>query len=146
MSTVKNRLSKTIFGALNMRTSRFYWKQADRGNSQQFILFLHQLHKANPAKKLMIILDNGSIHKSKKAKGFLKKHDWVELFFLPPYSPEYNPIERFWLWLKQKVYGSKSFNKIEELIQQARKLIWHYHEGKTISKINFNYEAYANLF
>ena len=94
----------------------------------------------------MIILDNGSIHKSKKAKGFVKKHDWVELFFLPPYSPEYNPIERFWLWLKRKVYGSKSFNKIEELIQQVRKLIWHYHEGKTISKINFNYEAYANLF
>ena len=146
MSTVKNRLSKTIFGALNMRTSRFYWKQADRGNSQQFILFLHQLHKANPAKKLMIILDNGSTHKSKKAKGFVKKHDWVELFFLAPYSPEYNPIERFWLWLKQKVYGSKSFNKIEELIQQVCKLIWHYHEGKTISKINFYYEALANLF
>ncbi|WP_428411011.1 hypothetical protein [Legionella sp.] len=56
MSTVKNRLSKTIFGALDMRTSRFDWKQADRGNSQQFILFLHQLHQANPAKKLMIIV------------------------------------------------------------------------------------------
>lgn len=32
------------------------------------------------------------------------------------------------------------------VIQQVRKLIWHYHEGKSISKINFNYEAYANLF
>ncbi|WP_428411012.1 transposase [Legionella sp.] len=91
------------------------------------------------------MLDNGSIHKSKKAKTFVKKHDWVELFFLPPYSPEYNPIERFWLWLKQKVYGSKSFNKMEDLIQQVRKLIWHDHEGRTISKIHFNYEAHANL-
>lgn len=128
-----------------MRTSRFYWKQADRGNTQQFILFLHQLHKANPAKKMMIILDNGSIHKSKKVQAFIKKHDWVELFFLPPYSPEYNPIERFWLWLKQKVYGCKSFTRIEELIQQIRKLLWHYHEGRTISTINFNYDAYADL-
>ncbi len=108
-------------------------------------MFLHQLHKANPEKKLMIILDNGSIHKSKKVKAFIKKHSWVELFYLPPYSPEYNPIERFWHWLKQKVYGCKSFTKMDELMQQIRKLIWHYHEGRTISKINFNYEAYAVL-
>ena len=99
-----------------MRTSRFYWKQTDRGNSQQFIYFLHQLRKASPDKKLMIILDNSSIHKSKKVRAFVTKHDWLELFFLPPYSPEYNPIERFWLWLKQKVYGCKSFTRIEELI------------------------------
>ncbi len=143
--TVKNRLSKTIFGALNIRTSRFYWKQADTGNSQQFIMFLHQLHKANPDKKLMLILDNGSIHKSKKVRAFIQRHDWVELFFLPPYSPEYNPIERFWHWLKQKVYGCKSFTKTEELIQQIRKLIWHFHEKRTISTINFNYDAYADL-
>jgi transposase len=31
-------------------------------------MFLHQLHKANPDKKLMLILDNGSIHKSKKVR------------------------------------------------------------------------------
>ena len=85
------------------------------------------------------------IHKSKKVRAFVKKHDWVQLFFLPPYSPEYNPIERFWLWLKQKVYGCKSFTRIEELIQQIRKLVWHYHEGRTISTINFNYDAYATL-
>lgn len=92
-------------------------------------MFLHQLHKANPDKKLMIILDNGSIHKSKKVQAFIKKHSWVELFYLPPYSLEYNPIERFWHWLKQ----------------QVRKLIWQYHEGRTVSTIHFNYDAYADL-
>ncbi|WP_083498051.1 transposase [Legionella tucsonensis] len=94
--TEKSRLGKIVFGALNMRTSRIYWKHADKGNSQQFIMFLHQLHKANPDKKMMIILDNSPIHKSKKVQRFLQKHPWVELFFLSPYSPEYNPIERFW--------------------------------------------------
>ena len=134
-----------MFGALNMRTSCIYWKQADKGNSQQFIMFLHQLHKVNPDKKMMLILDNGPIHKSKKVQRFLQKHSWVELFFLPPYSPEYNPIERFWHWLKQKIYGCKSFSKMEDLIQQVRKLIWHYHENKTVSKINFNFRAYDDL-
>ncbi len=51
VNTVKVRSSKTLFGALSLRTSRFYWKQADAGNSQQFIMFLHQLHKAHPNKK-----------------------------------------------------------------------------------------------
>ena len=90
-------------------------------------------------------MDNGSIHRSKKVQGFVEQHDWVELFYLPPYAPEYNPIERFWLWLKQKVYGAKSYSTIEELITQVRKLIWHYHEGSTVSKIQFNYNAYAEL-
>ncbi|WP_164838760.1 transposase [Legionella sainthelensi] len=100
---MKARLSKAIFGALNIRTSRFYWKQADTGNSQRLILFLHQLHQANPNKKLMIVLDNGPIHKSKKVQRFVQKNDWVQLLFLPAYSPEYNPIERSWQWLKQRV-------------------------------------------
>ncbi|HAU3583342.1 transposase IS630 family transporter [Legionella santicrucis] len=142
---MKARLSKTIFGALNMRTSRFYWKQADTGNSQQLLLFLHQLHKANPNKKLMIVLDNGPIHKSKKVQKFVQKNDWVHLLFLPAYSPEYNPIERFWQWLKQRVYGCKSFSTMEELLQKIRKLVWHFHEGRTVSTINFNYDAYADL-
>lgn len=93
----------------------------------------------------MLILDNGSIHKSRKVQAFVKKQDWVELFFLPPYSPEYNPVERFWHWLKHKVYGCKSFTKIEDLIQQIRKLIWYFHEHRTVSKLTFNFQAYADL-
>lgn len=134
-----------MFGALNLKNSRFYWKQSDKGNSQQFILFLHQLHQAYKNKKLVIILDNGSIHRSIKVQKFVKKHAWVELFFLPPYSPEYNPIEMFWSWLKRKVYGCKSFDKIETLIQQIRKLVWHYHENSIASKIKFNFKPYVAL-
>ena len=106
---------------------------------------MHQLRQVNPSKKMMIILDNGPIHRSKKVQAFVSRNDWVQLFFLPPYSPEYNPMERFWHWLKHKVYGCKSFTRMGQLIQQIRKLIWHYHEGRLVSKVNFNYDAYARL-
>lgn len=142
---MKNRLSKTMFGALSLRNSRFYWKQTNKGDSKQFLQFLHQLHQSHINKKLLIILDNGSIHRSKKVCKFVEKHDWVDLLFLPPYSPEYNPIERFWNWLKKKVYGCKSFDKIETLIRQIRKLVWHYHEDKIVSKIRFNFKPYKDL-
>lgn len=117
---MKNKLSKTIFGALSLRGQKFYWKQAQRGNSTQFSVFLHQLHKAYPEKTLVLILDNGSIHRSKKIKRFITKHQWIKLFFLPPYSPEYNPIERFWGWLKRKIYGCKSFACMDELVSNCK--------------------------
>ena len=55
----------------------------------------------------MIILDNGSIHRSKKVQRFVKNNDWVELHFLPPYAPNLNLIERYWKFFKKKVlYGT----------------------------------------
>ena len=68
---------------------------------------------------IILILDNSSIHKSKKVKESLKHNPWVKLELLAPYSPEYNPIERFWLWLKGKVYGAKSFRIIKEVIDKV---------------------------
>jgi transposase len=139
------RQSKTIFGALALQSQRMYWKQAPRGNAGTFIAFVHQLHQSFPDQLLVLILDNGSIHKSKKVKAFVAKTAWLELQPLAPYSPEYNPIERFWHWLKRKVYGCKSYKTMDETITKIRKLIWHYNEGRLITTIRFNFSAYAEL-
>ena len=64
------RVAKTVFGALRLRNAKVYWKQAIRGNQNTFISFLRQLKQNNPNKKLGIVLDNCSIHKSKKVKKF----------------------------------------------------------------------------
>jgi transposase len=45
------------------------------------------------------ILDNGTFHEAKK----LSIPPNVELIFLPPYSPELNPVERFWQDLKDQL-------------------------------------------
>jgi len=87
--------SKTIFGALDLQSQRVYWKQAPRGHAGSFIAFLHQLHQSFPDQLLMLILDNCSIHRSKQVKALLAKTPWLEFEPLAPYSPEYNPIERF---------------------------------------------------
>ncbi len=141
----KHRQSKTIFGALDLHSQRCYWKQAARGNASTFIAFLHQLHQSFPEKILVLILDNCSIHKSKKVKRFLANTSWLDLKHLAPYSPEYNPIERFWHWLKRKVYGCKSFKTMDDVIAKIRKLIWHYNEGRLIATIRFNFSAYAQI-
>lgn len=141
----KTRQSKTIFGALDLQSQRVYWKQASKGNAGTFIAFLYQLHQSFPNQVLVLILDNCSIHRSKKVKAFVVKTPWLELQPLAPYSPEYNPIERFWHWLKRKVYGCKSYKTMDEVISKVRKLIWHYNEGRLVTTIRFNFSAYAEL-
>lgn len=55
------------------------------------------------ADDVVIIMDNASFHNKKKLRAIAEKHR-RKLIFLPPYSPDLNPIEHFWHWLK-KVLG-----------------------------------------
>jgi transposase len=143
--TPAKRQSAMLFGALHLRTQRFYWKRAERGTSKTFLEFLYQLHQRFPEALLIVILDNAKIHKSRAVKRFLKQHEWVELEHLEPYSPEYNPIERFWQWLKAKVYGATAFEAIEEVLHRIRQLIWHYNEGWLTSTIHFDFTLYREI-
>ena len=47
-----------------------------------------------------IILDNATFHR-KSVLPKLAKQYYCEILFLPPYSPDLNPIEKRWAWLKQ---------------------------------------------
>ena len=51
-------------------------------------------------KGTVIVMDNASFH-SKKRLIFAAQNAGYSLLFLPPYSPELNPIENFWAWLKR---------------------------------------------
>ncbi|UCM85104.1 MAG: IS630 family transposase [Rickettsia endosymbiont of Culicoides impunctatus] len=54
----------------------------------------------------VVILDNAAFHKSKKTKDLIESVG-CRVIFLPPYSPDLNPIEKFWAnmkrWIKQKI-------------------------------------------
>jgi transposase len=54
----------------------------------------------------VVILDNASFHKSGKTKELIESVG-CKLIFLPPYSPDLNPIEKFWAnmkrWIKQRL-------------------------------------------
>jgi len=71
--------------------------------------------------QIIICLNNATIHKSKKVKQYLQRHQQLHLFYLPTYSPEYNQVELFWKWLKPKVYVFSAFGGIKELVERFRK-------------------------
>ena len=63
---------------------------------------LHKIRESNPKKRIVMVLDNFSSH---KASSTLKTAEELEidLVFLPPYSPDLNPIEFVWKSIKRVV-------------------------------------------
>ncbi len=87
-----------IGGALNSRTGTVLYAHGPRKNSDLFIDSLRVISNAyRRAKTIHLVLDNSIIHKSAKTQKALKTFGKrIQLHFLPPYSPEHNPIERLW--------------------------------------------------
>ena len=65
-----------------------------------------------------VIMDNASFHKSQKTKDLIESAG-CKLIFLPPYSPDLNPIEKFWAnmkkWIKDKI---SDFTQLYDAIVQ----------------------------
>jgi transposase len=91
---------------------------------------LRQLISNSNGRKSIVIADNVSYHKSAKTKSFLTKSN-LEIMYLPPYSPEFNPIEQVWKWIKPLVNGISTVKKgISELLSRFRKICWHWKYSK----------------
>lgn len=136
-----------MFGAYAMETERFYWKSAERGNTDSFLMFVHQLRAHSAGKHTILILDNASYHHSGRVRRFLERHDDVSIFYLPPYSPEYNPVEQIWNWLKGKVYQAQHGEvTVEGLISRVRRFIWHWREGRLVTELKVGIGIWQSLY
>ena len=94
-----------IAGALNARTGRVVYAHGPKKNSELFIDLLDVLRRSyRRARSIHLVLDNYIIHKSRQTLRALKDPSGrIQCHFLPPYSPENNPIERLWKQLHDNV-------------------------------------------
>ena len=66
-----------------------------------------------------IVMDNAAFHKSENTR-ILIENAGCKLLFLPPYSPDLNPIEKFWANLKSRIRKSiKRFASLAEAVDHA---------------------------
>lgn len=88
-----------LYGAVEPATGASFFLELPYLNSRAFQWWLEGFATAFPASCNLLVLDNGAGHKAKAVR-------WpanVIPIFLPPYSPELNPIERLWRDLKDKL-------------------------------------------
>lgn len=92
-----------LSGAIDVISHKIVVQEDKTLNANSTISFLMNLEKAYPTKKrIHLFCDNAAYYRNKEVTRYLAASR-VQLHFLPPYSPNLNPIERLWKWMKERV-------------------------------------------
>ena len=75
-------------------------------------MYLSELSEYLPDKKIYLIMDGAGWHKSKELKVF----DNIEIIIQPAYSPELNPVEKLWEWMKKECLHNFFYKCLEDLM------------------------------
>jgi transposase len=112
------------FGAVNYVSGQTVHCIEERKNSVGFCAFIEQFMQTVTqapdyhGQKIVVVVDNFIIHRSRKTQDFLEKYkDQLVLFMLPTYSPWLNLIERLWKHLRRKVTHNHLFASLAELVK-----------------------------
>jgi len=99
-------------------------KENERFTAKVFIRFIKKMHRENPNRFIALIVDGAPVHKAGIVKKFMGENkSWLLLEILPAYSPELNPTEKSWRFLKtKKLNGSTLMNK-DELRDETKKMM-----------------------
>lgn len=104
-----------VFGAY-IEGKKLYYEFHPSQNTLTFLIFLKGFIKTlNKNKKYLFILDNASWHKTDLIKDLIAKQNNIIIEYLPPYSPELNPIETCWKITREQITNSNCFRTIDKL-------------------------------
>lgn len=111
-----------LAGALEPCTGRLLVVEGVRKTAALFLDLLEALLRRHPdARRIHVVLDNYGIHKDRRAQAWLRdRGERVRLHFLPPYSPNDNPIERVWQDLHAGVTRNHTRKSMAWLMHDVR--------------------------
>jgi transposase len=105
VKTTGTRHKVNLISAISPRGEMKFMATEKNINAETFIEFLKRLI-TRAEKPIFLILDNSSVHHSAEVRQFVESTEGkLRLFFLPPYSPELNPDEHVWNYLKNHKIG-----------------------------------------
>jgi len=96
---VAHHMGVYVFGAIDIRSKSVEIMLENKFNSSTMMKFVYRLKRRAGKGRVYLILDNAGPHKAKRVV-YLSKRKGVHLEYLPPYSPQLNPVEEIWRQLK----------------------------------------------
>lgn len=92
-----------LAGALDLVSRKIHIQDYKTLDANSTLVFLKKIESAYPTKnRIYLFCDNASYYKNKAVAAYLEQSK-IKLHFLPPYSPNLNPIERLWKWMRERV-------------------------------------------
>lgn len=107
----------TLTGCVNPSTGIVLTFKSKKGNTLSFFRFLMIVCMQYPDNKIYMVLDNVRYHHAKRLKPILERYKHrIELLFLPAYSPDLNPMERIWWYMRKKITHNRGIKSLDERI------------------------------
>jgi len=108
------------FGAVRLRDGRFLVRrETEQFDGQTTLSFFRRLRQvsARSGRQVIVIIDNAKYHHASLHRDWrqAQEPDFV-LAFLPPYSPELNPIERVWKLVRRPCLHNQYFPELTVLV------------------------------
>lgn len=127
MCKQRGRKRVTAMGSYNFETGQITVSFHQKGNYQSFkrhlkkVLYTYKNHS-----KIIMVVDNVRFHHAKLLKKWLLNHPQLELVYLPAYSPNLNPIERAWWYMRKKITHNRYVISLEQRIAIFWKMFSHF--------------------
>jgi transposase len=113
IETTGARKRVNLMGVLNLETMTFGYQDFETINGQSAVEFLKKVEKMYPqARKIHLIWDRAGYHTSQEVEEFLKTSR-IKVHYLPPRSPNLNPIERLWKIMHEYVSNNRTYEKFK---------------------------------
>jgi transposase len=127
------RRSVGYFGAVRLRDGKFLFRrETERFNAQTFGDFLKTLWSTHmrTGRRAVVISDNARYHHATLHEAWRAQcDDRMAISFLPPYSPELNPIERVWKLTRRLCLHNRYFADLEQVIAAVERKFVGWEKG-----------------
>lgn len=119
------RHSVKIFGAVDIDQAQVVYDQDDVFNAETYLHFLDTRFAPwayRRRRRVFYIQDNASYHKDEQVwRWFAANRQWLEVFQLPPYSPEFNAAEPLWHYIRVTATHNTCFKNTDEIVAVLRR-------------------------
>jgi len=130
---------KWLWGSFSPFTGEQFCMTTDTVSKDWFIKYLNEFSRQNPKELKILMIDNAAFHSTKNVQ--IPKN--IKLIPIPPYTPELNPAEKIWQWMKDKI-AMKIFDTLEQLENRLHQLILN--TEQQIIKSIVHYKLYIDQF
>lgn len=102
------------YGAVEPQCGESFFLVLPYCNTVCMNIFLQEMSKTYADDYIILVADGAAWH---RAKG-LKIPQNIEIIPLPPYTPEMNPIEQIWSWIRQHGFCNEAFQSLNKVIDR----------------------------
>ena len=103
-----------VYGAVEPLTGESCFVVMPYCNTESMNVFLEELSNTFQKDKIILACDGAAWHKS----GSLRIPENIELIFIPPYTPEMNPIEQIWKEIRKRGFKNEVFQSLQKVVDR----------------------------